>query len=163
MTNVEFVYTTYIKSTQQKVWDAIVTPEFTRQYWGCALNSDWKKGSSWHSIRNADGQKNMQGTVLESSPPDELSFSWHLPDAKEESEQSRVTFKLETIGDTVKLTVIHDKLESGSTMATNISQGWPLVLSSLKSFLETGNALDIWALKQCASSTAKQQEAVPAK
>ncbi|HEY9733456.1 MAG TPA: SRPBCC family protein [Drouetiella sp.] len=164
MTKVEFVYTTYIKSTQQKVWDALTTPEFTRQYWGCELTSDWKKGSSWHSVRNADGQTNMIGKVLESSPIDELSFSWHLPDSNQESDQSRVTYKLETIADTVKLMVIHDKLESGSTMATNISQGWPLVLSSLKSFLETGTALDVWSLKPCiAASTQTKQEKVGAK
>jgi uncharacterized protein YndB with AHSA1/START domain len=163
MTNVEFVYTTYIQSTQQKVWDALTTPEFTRQYWGCELTSDWKAGSSWHSIRNADGQRNMVGKVLESSPPDTLSFSWHLPDTNQESDQSRVTYKLETIADTVKLTVIHDKLESGSTMATNISQGWPLVLSSLKSFLETGKALDVWSLKPCSLSASKVQEKVAAK
>lgn len=104
------------------------------------------------------------GKVLSSSPPDELSYSWHLPDANQEADESRVTFKLETIGDTVKLIVIHDKLASGSTMATNVSQGWPLVLSSLKSLLETGNGLDIWSLKSCCSASAtKQPEKVAAK
>lgn len=160
MTKVEFVYTTYIKTTQEKVWNALTTPEFTRQYWGCQLISDWKKGSSWHSLRNVDGQKNMIGEVLESSPPDMLSFSWHLPEANGESDKSRVTYKLETVGDVVKLTVIHDKLETGSTMATNISQGWPLVLSSLKSFIETGKALDVWALKSCSATVAKSEVAV---
>lgn len=51
MTNTEFVYTTFIKSTQQKVWDAITNAEFTRQYWGCELVSEWKQGAKWHGVR----------------------------------------------------------------------------------------------------------------
>lgn len=155
MDNVEYVYVTYIKAPQQKVWDALTTAEFTRQYWGCELISDWNKGSDWHSVRNVDGHINMVGKVLESSPPHLLSFSWHLPNAQGSAEQSRVTYKLEAIGDAVKLTVIHDKLQAESTMAANISRGWPLVLSSLKSFIETGIGLDVGTLKSCVPALAK--------
>ena len=155
---VEFVYTTFIKSTQEKVWNAITNAEFTRQYWGCQLNSDWSAGAKWHSVSNADGKINMIGEVLESSPPKRLSYTWHRPDANNESDKSRVTFELETIKDTVKLTVTHDKLESGSLMATQISQGWPLVLSSLKSFMETGEALDVWAIRPCAAQAASKEK-----
>ncbi len=147
MTSTEFVYTTFIKSTAQKVWSAITNAEFTRQYWGCAIISDWKRGDKWHAVRNTDENTIMIGEVLESSPPNKLSYTWHLPDTRAESDKSRVTFELESIGDTVKLTVVHDKLESGSHMAANISRGWPLVLSNLKSFLETGEAFDIFAVK----------------
>jgi uncharacterized protein YndB with AHSA1/START domain len=159
MTSTEFVYTTFIKSTSQKVWNAITNAEFTRQYWGCEIISDWKKGAKWHSVRNADGLTNMVGEVLEASPPYRLSYTWHLPDANAESDKSRVTFELEAIGDTVKLTVTHDKLERGSEMAMKVSQGWPLVLSSLKSFLETGQALDIWAIKgPCSTAESKKEK-----
>jgi len=158
MTSTEFVYTTYIRSTSQKIWNAITNPEFTRQYWACELISDWEEGSQWHSVRNTDGRINMVGEVLESSPPNRLSYSWHLPDATAESDKSRVTFDLETIGDTVKLTVTHDKLESGSDMAGQISQGWPLVLSNLKTFVETGAAYDILAIKgPCSQQVSKEK------
>lgn len=160
MTSTEFVYTTFIQSTVQKVWNAITNAEFTRQYWGCELISDWNKGSKWHSVRNTDGATNMVGEVLESSPPNRLSYTWHFPDANAESDKSRVTFELETFEDMVKLTVTHDKLERGSDMATRISQGWPMVLSSLKSFLETGKALDIWSFKGACSAKENSKDTV---
>lgn len=160
MTSTEFVYTTFIKSTRQKVWNAITNAEFTKQYWGCELISDWSVGAKWHSVRNADGQTNMVGEVIESSPPNRLSYTWHLPDAHADSDKSRVTFELETVGDAVKLTVTHDRLSTSSDMASKISQGWPLVLSSLKSFLETGQALDIWAMKLGCSAQESSKEKV---
>ncbi len=80
-----------------------------------------------------------------------------MSNANEESDKSRVTFELETV-DALKLTVVHDKLEKGSDMASKISQGWPLVLSSLKSFLETGQALDIWAMKSSCSAQESAKE-----
>lgn len=89
-----------------------------------------------------------------------LSYTWQLPNANGESDKSRVTFELETVGDAVKLTVVHDKLEKGSDMASKISQGRPLVLSSLKSFLETGQALDIWAMKGSCSAQESAKEKV---
>lgn len=160
MISTEFVYTTFIKSTLQKVWNAITNAEFTRQYWGCELISDWKKGAKWHSVRNTDGHINMVGEVLESSPPNRLSYTWHLPDTNAESDKSRVTFELEAIKDMVKLTVTHDKLETGSVMAVQISQGWPLVLSNLKSFLETGEAFDILAIQGTCSTQENNKEKV---
>ncbi|HEY9714591.1 MAG TPA: SRPBCC family protein [Chroococcales cyanobacterium] len=160
MDSTEFVYTTFIKTTQQKVWNALTSAEFTRQYWGCELTSDWKRGSKWHSVGNLDGRKNIAGEVIESSPITKLVYTWHRPDATEEAEKSRVTFDLETVKDVVKLTVTHDKLERGSEMANGISQGWPLVLSSLKSFLETGDPLDIWGIKGGACSTQESKEKV---
>jgi uncharacterized protein YndB with AHSA1/START domain len=160
MTSTEFVYTTFIKSTSQNVWNAITKAEFTRQYWGCELISDWKKGAKWHGVRNTDGSINMVGEVLESSPPNRLSYTWHLSDATAESDKSRVTFELETIKDMVKLTVTHDKLETGSVMAEQISQGWPLVLSNLKTFLETGEAFDIMAIKGACSTQESSKEKV---
>jgi uncharacterized protein YndB with AHSA1/START domain len=150
----EFVYVTYISSTPQKVWDAIITPEFTRQYWGKNNVSDWKPGSKWDMV-NIDGSDtvNITGEVLESRPPSRRVLSWVSPEnLGNRSEYSRVTFEIEAMGDVVRLNVVHDQLKAGSEMAKGISKGWPLVLSGLKSFLETGKAPDITAIKGSCSS-----------
>jgi uncharacterized protein YndB with AHSA1/START domain len=154
----DFVYTTYITSTPQKVWDAITTAEFTRQYWGHAMVSDWKPGSKWDMVR-ADGGVQMTGEVLESRPPGRLVYNWASPEnVGNKSEYSRVTFSIQAIGGVVRLDVVHDQLKAGSEMALGISKGWPLVLSGLKSWLETGKAADILAIKNasCAQPTAEQ-------
>jgi len=109
-------------------------------------------------VRNVDGCTNMSGEVIESSPQNKLSYTWQSPESTAAQDTSRVTFELETIADTVKLTVTHDKLERGSEMAGKISQGWPLVLSSLKSLLETGEALDILFIKSPCSTAESKKE-----
>ena len=149
----EFVYVTYISSTPQKVWDAITMPEFTRQYWARNIVSDWKPGSKW-DMASIDGANtvNMTGEVLESRPPSRLVLSWVSPEnIGNKSEYSRVTFEIETLGDVVRLNVVHDQLKAGSEMAKGISGGWPMVLSGLKSFLETGKALNIMSIKSCSA------------
>jgi uncharacterized protein YndB with AHSA1/START domain len=151
----EFVYTTYITSTPQKVWDAITTPEFARQYWGSANVSDWTPGSKWEMVR-ADGVVQIVGEVLESRRPSRLVLSWVSPEnLGNKTEHSRVTFEIETMGPVVRLNVIHDELKAGSEMAKGISKGWPMVLSGLKSFLETGAAADIMWIKSCSQPQAK--------
>ena len=142
MSNPDFVYTTYIKTTPQKVWGAITTPEFTRQYWGHELHSDWKTGSRWtHFKAGGDGKVTVSGQVLESVAPSKLVLSW--ADCDNPADQSQVTFQIEQVADMTRLTVIHGKLSD--TMAGKISRGWPRVLSSMKSFLEVGTPLDTWA------------------
>jgi uncharacterized protein YndB with AHSA1/START domain len=155
MTSTEFVYTTYITSTPQKVWDAITTPEFARQYWSNANISDWKVGSKWQHVTQ-EGSVKIVGKVLESQPPGRLVISWASPENEANpSEYSRVTFSIAPIGGVVRLDVVHDQLKAGSEMASGISKGWPLVLSGLKSFLETGKAPDIMAIKACPQPEAK--------
>ena len=158
----EFVYTTYITSTSQKVWDAITTPEFTSQYWGKNIVSNWKPGSKW-DMASIDGSNsvNITGEVLESRPPSRLVLSWVSPEnLGNKAEYSRVTFEIETVaGGVVRLNVVHDQLKAGSEMAKNISGGWPLVLSGLKSFLETGKAPDIMAIKGSCSTPAQAKVA----
>jgi uncharacterized protein YndB with AHSA1/START domain len=151
MNNVEFVYTTYIKSTPEKVWAAITTPEFTSQYWGHNNVSDWKKGSRWEHVSTKDNAVNIEGEVLEITPPTRLVVSWYSPNDKDDV--SRVTYEIEAIDGRTKLQVIHANLKKGSKMEAGVSKGWPVVLSSLKSFLETGEGFDIWAQadKQCAT------------
>jgi uncharacterized protein YndB with AHSA1/START domain len=143
MNTQDFVYATYIKSSPEKVWDAITNPEFTRQYWGEELISDWQKGSQWHSVRVGSNAKGIIGEVIESVPPKILVLTWAPINDKDDT--SCLTFDIEPIEDMVRLTVTHGKFKKGSTMASRVSVGWPRVLSSLKSFLETGKALDTWA------------------
>ena len=148
MTSPEYVYTTYIKSTPQKVWDAVTSAEFTRQYFGVPLISDWKPGSPW---RMDNPNNPVLGKVLESQPPRKLVFSW-MEGNNPDLGTSKVTYEIEQVGETVRLMVLHDELSSG--MAAKISMGWPRVLSSLKSLLETGAALDMGAMKKGTSCAA---------
>ena len=143
-----FVYVTYISSTREKVFEAITKPEIARRYWGHANVSDWKVGSKWEHVRdNEERTVNIVGKVVEVSPPNRLVISWASPSqASDPAAYSRVTFELEDYNsDMVKLTVTHDELEADSGMAKGISKGWPVVLSSLKSLLETGRGLDVFA------------------
>jgi len=147
-----FVYVTYILSTPEKVFEAITRPEIARAYWGHENVSDWKVGSQWRHIR-ADAKRDVQleGRVIESAPPNRLVISWANESQKDDpSKTSRVTFDIEPQGEMVRLTVSHDELEAGGGMEKGIRRGWPLVLSSLKSFLETGRAIDILALPKSA-------------
>lgn len=144
----DFIYTTYIRNTPEKVWAAIITPEFTRQYWGGHVNiSTWEKGATWqHEDTSQNNLLRVTGKVLEIDPPKRLVLSWFAPD--DEADSSSVTFEIQQDGDLVRLDVMHGGFKPGSVMAGKVSKGWPLVLSSLKSFLETGKAIDIVALKQ---------------
>jgi DNA-binding transcriptional ArsR family regulator/uncharacterized protein YndB with AHSA1/START domain len=151
-----FVYTTYIRTTPERLWQALTDPAFTRRYWRAAFETDWKAGSTmgWElfGVRIEDPEQ----VVLESEPYRRLSYRWHtvtpeLADFLQLSEEARerlaaeqrskVTFEIETLGEVVKLTVVHDDFEPASLMAQMVSQGWPSVLSSLKTLLETGETL----------------------
>lgn len=138
-----FVYVTYISSSPQKVWNALIDPETTAKYWQHENVSDWKPGSRWeHRAADKDRTLRLVGKVIESSPPKRLVMTWALPadDARPEK-HSRVTFEIEPVKDVVRLTVTHDEFEPGSEMFKSIQEGWPKVLSSLKSLLETGRPL----------------------
>ena len=142
-----FVYVTYIRSTPQKVFEAITKPEIARRYWGHENVSDWRPGSGWQHVR-ADAERTVQlvGKVVEISPPTRLVITWASPSqAADPASYSRVSFDVAAYEDMVRLTVTHDELEAGSAMAKGIQQGWPIVLSSLKSLLETGQGIDIFA------------------
>ncbi len=146
MTKTEFVYVTYIAAGQQRIWDALIQPEFTRKYWGHDNVSDWKPGSGWQHRDAEGGAVRLVGKVVEFIPPRRLVLTWADPsDAADAAAHSRVTFELEQMDDMVRLTVKHDQLVSGSDMQRAIESGWPRVLSSLKSFLETGKPLPTWA------------------
>jgi uncharacterized protein YndB with AHSA1/START domain len=140
-TKPELIYTTYIRTTPEKLWNAITNPEFARQYWGGNANvSEWKPGSKWsHVAGDAEHTVRVIGKVVESVPPKRLVLTWAEPGNEEDV--SRVTFEIEQIDDEVRLDVIHGDFKPGSDMVNKVSGGWPRVLSSLKSFLETGTSL----------------------
>jgi uncharacterized protein YndB with AHSA1/START domain len=140
-----FVYVSYIRSTRERVFEAITRPELARRYWGHENVSDWQVGSQWQHIRDNDERTvELVGEVVEIAPPSRLVITWaNASQADNPDAYSRVTFDVEDYNDMVKLTVSHDELEAGSGMAQGVSKGWPAVLSSLKSFLETGSGLDI--------------------
>ncbi|MEO8040440.1 MAG: SRPBCC family protein [Betaproteobacteria bacterium] len=147
MSHEKFVYVTYIASTPQKVFEAITEPALARQYWGHENVSDWNVGSKWEHIR-ANDERTVQvvGKVIERSPPTRLVITWASPaQASDPAACSKVTFEIEEYDNMVRLTVTHDELEAGGGMANGVKKGWPIVLSSLKSFLETGRGMDVYA------------------
>jgi uncharacterized protein YndB with AHSA1/START domain len=142
-----FKYVTYIRTTPEKVWEALTTPEFIRKYWsGFHIKSDWKVGSSVELI-DAEGTLGDHGVVLRLERPYLLSYSWKnawLPELRDER-TSRVTFEItpeKPAKGTVRLTIVHDEFDPGSKLYEGIKDGWPAILSSLKSLLETGTALE---------------------
>ena len=149
---ISYVYVTYIAATPEKVFDAITRPELARRYWGHENVSDWTPGSDWRHVRaNDERTVELVGKVVETSPPTRLVITWaNASQAADPDAYSRVTFDIEAYDDMVRLTVSHDELQAGSGMANGIQKGWPIVLSSLKSFLETGRGLDVFAKPKAA-------------
>jgi uncharacterized protein YndB with AHSA1/START domain len=145
MASEKFVYVTYIATTPARVWKALTEGELTRQYWKHTNESDWKPGSKWrHVADDGKGTVHLVGTVVEVVPNKRLVLTWGEPaDAADVANHSRVAIDIEAVGDMVRLTVTHQDLQP--EMARKIATGWPRVLSSLKSLLETGRALDTWA------------------
>ncbi len=139
-----FVYVTYIRTTPEKLWQALIDPEFTRRYWVATWQDcEWKAGASW-KLMIPDGRVGDSGEVLEIDPPRRLVLSWRnefKPDLREEG-YSRLTYTLEPQGEAVKLTVLHEMSRPDSKLIEGVSNGWPYLLSSLKSLLETGRQID---------------------
>jgi uncharacterized protein YndB with AHSA1/START domain len=141
MSKPEFVYVIYIASTPEKVFEALTDTKMSEQYWhGNSVVSDWKVGSPF-TLRLARQDKDVTGEVLEYDPPRRLAYSFLAHDGSDGGKPSRVTFELERQRDQVRLTMVHDRFEPGSPVIEKISLGWPLILSSLKSYVECGKVL----------------------
>jgi len=160
-----FTYTTYIESTPEQVWRGLTDPTYTVRYWrhakagGKTFPSDWKKGSTWDLVHADVGLvvHDPAQVVLESDPFRRLAYTWHtftpewarcvgLPEADAAAwraePRSRVAFDIEDARrGVVRLTVVHEGFAPGSVVLPAISEGWPAVLSSLKTLLETGTPL----------------------
>jgi uncharacterized protein YndB with AHSA1/START domain len=144
MSKASFVYVIYIRSTPEKVWNALTKPELTRKYWWNHRNhSDWKPGSPWQHQDADDPEKvDIVGKVVEIEAPRRLVLTWASPsDARKADKVSRVTLTSQAWEGSVRFTVLHEELEPKSDMLHGITAGWPAVCSSLKSFLETGKSL----------------------
>ena len=144
MAESSFVYVTYIRTTQDKLWKALLDPEFTRLYWAetyqeCA----WQPGAAWR-LMISGGRLADSGEILEIDPPKKLMLTWHNEFRPELTAEgfSRMTYELEQQSDCVKLTIIHEIDRPDSKMIEAVSQGWPKIMASLKSLLETGESLE---------------------
>ena len=143
MADSRFVYVIYIRTTAEKLWDALRDPEFTRQYWAETYQiSEWRLGAPW-KLMIKDGRVADQGEILEIDPPKKLVISWKsqfLPELTAEG-FSKLTLTLEPEGESIKLTVVHEMAREKSKLIDSVSNGWPHILSSLKTLLETGESL----------------------
>ena len=140
----EFIYVSYIETTPEKLWEALTSSDFTRRYWwDTRVVSDWKVGSPFSLVLN--GRTTDVGEVLEAERPRRLSYTFRhiLNEAARNERPSRVTFVLEPHGKLVKLTLTHEDFAEDSVVIDGISKGWPAIMSSLKSLLESGEALVI--------------------
>ncbi len=160
-----FTYTTYIEATPERVWQGLTEPSVTRRYWRHqsagekAFRSDWKKGSTYELAHDEVGLvvSDPEQVILESDPYCRLAYTWHTftpdwavqvgldeasADVWRAEPRSNVAFDIGDAGHgVVRLTVVHDGFEPGSRVLEAISDGWPSVLASLKTLLETGKAL----------------------
>jgi DNA-binding transcriptional ArsR family regulator/uncharacterized protein YndB with AHSA1/START domain len=155
-----FVYTSYIRTTPERLWQALTDPAFTERYWGVAFESDWDAGSTVTLRQWGLTISDAEQVVLESDPYRRLSYTWHTftPEWREIARErvgfteefldriaaerrSKATFEIENLGELVKLTVIHDDFEPDSEVLETISHGWPHILSNLKTLLETDETL----------------------
>jgi len=151
----EFVYTTYIRTTPERLWQALTNPAFTERYWGMSFESDWQPGSTMTLHQRGVSVADPEQVVLESDPYRRLSYTWHTFTSEwaeivgidedlrariAAEPRSKVTFDIEPDGEVVRLTVVHDGFEPGSKVVEMISGGWPRVVSGLKTLLETGDA-----------------------
>ena len=145
MSNDKHVCAVYIKAEPEVIWEALTTPEFTRRYFHTTdIKSDWKQGSVV-TYFNQDGSVAVEGEVLTSNPPLELSITWHVHynEVAMKEEPSKVTFLLEQVEDATKLTLTHENFPENSVVFPQISQGWIAILCNLKTLLETDAVMAI--------------------
>jgi len=155
-----FQYTIYIDSTPKKVWNALTQPAKTKRWWRVSYATDWKTGSTFALKQNGIVIEDPEQVIVESTPHARLSYTWHtfspewaaMNGFDEETRlmfasesRSTVTFEIAKTGHVVRLSVVHDGFDEASHVLDAIRQGWPPLLSSLKTYLETGEPLDFTA------------------
>jgi len=136
-----FVYVSYIRTTPQKLWSALTEVEFMKQYWfGMHCESQWTAGSPWKMV-SGDGAITDAGEIVEAEPPRRMVIRWRherMPELKAEGD-SLCTIELEPNGTAVKLSITHSIEREPSKFIAAVSNGWPGIISNLKSLLETGS------------------------
>ena len=141
-TTMEKVFEIYIKTTPERLWEAITNPDMRRKYnFGVRVESTWTSGSSYEARTPALPTPLWEGKNLEVDPPRRLVQSFHArwSDAVDREGTSRVTWEIEPVGDSCRLLVTHDQLKEGAN--SELYGGWPMILSGLKTLLETGELL----------------------
>ena len=139
----EKVFEIYIKTTPEQLWEAITDSEMRAKYnFGVGVKSDWTPGSRYEAVHSGAGIPISEGENLEVDPPRRLvqSFTALWSDDVKGEGTSRVTWEIEPVGDSCRLTVTHDELREGAN--DELYGGWPMILSGLKTLLETGEHLD---------------------
>jgi len=135
-----FVYVTYIRTTPEQLWAALMDPALVKKYWlGINQETDWKAGSPWRLVFD-DGRVADTGEIVEIDPLKRIVINWRnefRPELKEEG-AARCTIELEPRDGAVKLTISHVMERPKSKFIEAVSVGWPQILSNLKSLLETG-------------------------
>jgi len=138
-----FVYVTFIRTTPDKLWSALITADFMKEYWfGGNFKTEWKAGARWELVY-PDGRVTDAGEIEEFDPPKQLVLKWRnefRPELKAEG-FARCTISLEPISDAVKLTITHTIDRADSKLIEAVSGGWPQILSNLKSLIETGKVV----------------------
>ncbi len=138
-----FVYVTYIRTTQEKLWSALIDVECMKQYWfGVHCESQWTAGSSWKMVY-PDGRNTDAGEIVEAEPPRRLVIRWqHQNNSELKAEgESHCTMELEPSGPAVRLSITHTIEREPSNFIVAVSGAWPKVISNLKSLLETSSAV----------------------
>ena len=155
METTEFVYATYIRTTPEKLWEALTSGDFSEKYWfGFRFEVEQKAGGSVRIIppKGKEDHGDHVGKVLVCEPGRKLVYTWNQKDtpeiAKKRDGLSRVTYELTPMGKQVKFRLIHENLlpediEKDPSTFRGINNGWPAVISSLKSLLETGEAITV--------------------
>jgi uncharacterized protein YndB with AHSA1/START domain len=135
-----FVYVTFIRTTPERLWSALTSADFMKEYWfGMHLKTEWKVGAQWQLLF-ADGRIADTGEIVELEPPKRLVLKWRnelRPELKAEG-YARCMIEVEPVSGAVKLTITHTMDRAGSKLIEAVSGGWPRILSNLKSLLETG-------------------------
>ena len=155
-----FTYTIFIDATPKKLWKALTEPAKTKRWWHVAYVTDWKSGSVYDLKQGGVTIKDAEQRILESTPYARLSYTWHtftpewatLNGFDEETRRafadearSTVTFDIAKTEHVLRLTVVHDGFDEASNVLEAIRKGWPPLLSSLKTYLETGEPLNFSA------------------
>ncbi|RSS56267.1 transcriptional regulator [Streptomyces sp. WAC07061] len=157
MTDSVIDYTAYIQADPARVWQALTDPAYTRRYWGLTFETDWAVGSTMDWVERGARTRDPEQVVLDCVPDRRLSYTWHTfspqwaasagiaEELRAElagEPRTRVTYEIEPVGDTLaRLTVRHEGFAPGGTLLRMCSGAWPMLVSSIKTLLETGAPL----------------------